>query len=159
MRILGIDPGFAITGWGLIEKQGSVRAILSHGVITTPQDMDFEKRLVILNQEISTLLNTHKPHACAIEKLFFAKNTKTALDVAQARGVILVAIALKNIPLASYGPLTVKQTITGDGNADKKQMQAMVVKILKLTSIPKPDDVADAIAIALTHSYMVKNSI
>lgn len=158
MRILGIDPGFAIIGWGVLETQGSTRTIQSYGVITTQNDTPFEERLVLLDTEISMLLDTHKPDCCAIETLYFSKNTKTALDVAQARGVILVAIQKRNIPLASYGPLTVKQTITGDGKADKKQIQSMVVRLLKLTSIPKPDDAADALAIALTHSYMVKNN-
>lgn len=154
MIILGIDPGYAIVGWGLIQKEKSTITFLRCGAITTTAKETLEHRLAAIYQQMDTLLKEHTPDHVAIEQLYFSTNVKTALDVAQARGVLLLAVQHHHIPLFSYGPLTVKQTITGDGNADKTQMQLMVKRILKLSAVPKPDDVSDAVAIALTHGYM-----
>lgn len=151
--ILGIDPGFAIVGWGLIEKRGTILKYLSCGAITTQPRLTFAERLHQIHAEMNNLITITKPTILALEQLFFSTNVKTAINVAHARGVILLTAVQHRIPVAEYGPLTIKQTITGDGKAEKKQMQKMVQKILKLDTIPKPDDVADAVAIALTHSY------
>jgi crossover junction endodeoxyribonuclease RuvC len=156
MIILGIDPGYATLGWGIIKKEKSIITFLHCGAIFTAAELSFEKRLDEIYKSLSLLFETYKPDEVALEKLYFSTNTKTALDVAHARGVILLSCVQHHIPVASYGPLTVKQTITGDGKADKLQVQTMVKRILKLSSIPKPDDVADAVAIALTHAYTNK---
>ena len=153
MVILGIDPGYATIGWGLIQKTGTTISFLQCGAIETPKDLKFEERLYMVSKGLETLITKLKPDQVAVEQLYFSKNTKTALDVAQARGVILLSCFQHNIPVASYGPLTVKQTIAGHGKADKEQVQTMVKRLLKLSDVPKPDDVADAIAIALTHAY------
>lgn len=153
MRVLGIDPGTARIGWAVIEKQEQKVILGSHGCITTPQGQSYETRLDTVYQEISRLIDLHAPESIAVEQLYFSTNAKTAITVAQARGVILLACVHQHIPVVSYGPLTVKQTVTGDGKADKKQVERMVVRTLKLATAPKPDDVTDAVAIALTHAY------
>lgn len=153
MVILGIDPGFAILGWGLIEKKGNQLNYLQCGAIVTSKEKTLSERLHELSVQLETLLNTLKPDEIAIEQLYFSTNTKTALDVAHARGVILLSCFKNGIRVAEYGPLTVKQTIAGDGKADKLQVQTMVKRTLKLSTIPKPDDIADALAIAMTHGY------
>ncbi len=153
MVILGIDPGYATIGWGVIQKKGTTISFLQCGSILTPKNLIFGERLHMVSRGLDTLIMKYKPDQVAIEQLYFSKNTKTALDVAHARGVILLSCYQHNIPVASYGPLTVKQTIAGHGKADKEQVQTMVKRLLKLSAVPKPDDVADAIAIALTHAY------
>ncbi|MBI4062492.1 crossover junction endodeoxyribonuclease RuvC [Candidatus Gottesmanbacteria bacterium] len=157
MIILGIDPGTARLGWAVVEKNKSTIAARVYGCITTqPKTPAF--RLAIIYRALQTLIKIHKPDALAIEELFFAKNVKTALSVSEARGVVLLAAAQANIPITSYTPLVIKQTITGNGQAQKEQMQKMVQILLKLKNIPKPDDTADALAVALTHAF-TKNFI
>lgn len=147
--ILGIDPGLADTGYGLIELKGSTIKFLSCGVIKTEAKLALADRLLILYQDLINLINQHQPDLAVVEELFFNKNIKTALMVSQARGVSLLAFKQKNIPLISLTPLQVKQAVCAYGRAPKEQVQKMVQKILKLKSIPQPDDAADALAIAI----------
>lgn len=149
MIIFGIDPGFAITGYGVIEKIGNKYKVLDYGVITTKAGLDFTTRLDIMYREINAKFDEFSPDCVAMEELFFCKNITTGINVAHGRGVLLLAIAKRGKPFFEYTPLQVKQAITGYGKADKKQMQKMVQVLLKLDSIPKPDDAADALAIAL----------
>ena len=156
MIILGIDPGTATTGFGLIEKQGAKRTLqcVAYGCIETPKTKSAEQRLLILEKEMLKLLEKYKPGMLAIERLFFFKNLKSALPVSEARGVILLCAAKKNLPIVEFPPLQAKMAITGYGRADNKQMQAMVQKILLLPAIPKPDDAADALALAIACSML-----
>ena len=156
MRILGIDPGIGRTGWGVIEVQSAKCKVQSYGCIETKTGMADEKRLEKLFDEISQVIKAEKPDEVAIEELFFNTNAKTALVVGQARGVLLLAASQKNLPIAVYTPLQVKIALTGYGRAEKSQIGQMVKTILKLESIPKPDDTADALAIALTHAFSYK---
>ena len=149
MIIFGIDPGFATTGYGVIEKIGNKYKVLDYGVITTKAGIDFATRLDIMYKEIVNKFNEYSPDCVAMEELFFCKNITTGINVAHSRGVLLLAIAQSGKPFFEYTPLQVKQAITGYGKADKKQMQKMVQVLLNLDSIPKPDDAADALAIAL----------
>lgn len=149
MRILGIDPGYAITGWGVIDATGSRLTVVAAGAITTPADQPFAARLQTLAAGLAELFSNHHPEVVAIEELFFAQNTTTALNVAHARGVILLAAANASVTIREYKPTQVKQAITGYGHADKQQMQRMIQTILGLAEIPKPDDVADALAVAV----------
>lgn len=150
MLVLGIDPGIAITGYGLIrqETDGSIRAI-DFGVIRTGSELDLPNRLLLLHDQISELLLLHKPNRCAVEKLFFQKNVKTAMSVGEARGVVLLAIAQNGLIPSEYSPNEIKQAVAGYGAADKKQVQLMVQTLLSLPEVPKPDDAADALAVAL----------
>ncbi len=149
--ILGIDPGTAITGYGVIsEAEGGPRA-LDYGVIRTPANQELALRLVTIYAELSTLLDEHRPDAVAVEEVFFSKNARTALSVGHARGVALLAVAQRGIPLFHYKPTQVKQAVTGYGGADKRQIQEMMRMLLGLDDIPRPDDAADALAIALCH--------
>ena len=152
MRILGIDPGYGITGFGLIEAQRNQYALLRCGAITTPAGMDFPARLEIIYRDITELLQVAKPDAVAIEELFFGQNVTTGIGVAQSRGVILLAVQQAGLPIAQYKPMQVKQSVVGYGNATKHQVMDMTKRILKLPQLPKPDDAADAIAIALCHA-------
>ena len=149
MIIFGIDPGFAITGYGVVEKLGNKYKVLDYGVITTKAGLDLSVRLNIMYEEIVRKFDEHKPDCVAMEELFFCKNLTTGIAVAHGRGVLLLAINKLGKPFYEYTPLQIKQAITGYGKADKKQMQKMVQVLLKLDSIPKPDDAADALAIAL----------
>jgi len=149
MIILGIDPGTATTGFGIIKKEGNKLKCLDYGIISTSKEDSQQERLNILYNQITKLITKHKPDELAIEKLFFFKNLKTAMPVAEARGVILLATAKKKIPLKEITPLQVKMGICGYGRADKKQIQEMVKIILNLDKIPKPDDAADALGIAI----------
>jgi crossover junction endodeoxyribonuclease RuvC len=151
--IFGIDPGIATTGYGIIEENKGHLSFLAHGCITTKPG-EQSKRLAILHQELQELLRTYQPSCIAVEQLYFSKNTTTALSVSEARGVILLTAALLSIPVFEYTPKQVKLAVTGSGSADKHQMQAMVTRILRLHSIPKPDDAADGLAIALCHIQM-----
>ena len=153
MKILGIDPGTAIVGWAFVEVKGQTPASTMYGAIMTPAGMDIARRLERIHRQISELIDTHKPDCVSIEDLFFSTNVKTAISVGQARGVIILAAAQKGLPVISYSPLSVKLSVTGDGKAAKLQVQRMVKVLLKLPEIPKPDDTADALAIALTHAY------
>lgn len=153
MIILGIDPGIERTGWGIISFQKSIPTSVAYGCIFTLKSTSFEDRLVQIYNNITELCISHNPDMVSIEELFFSTNVKTAITVAQARGAVLCAIGQRSIPVVSYSPLVIKETITGSGKADKTQMQKMVKLLLKLPDIPKPDDTADALAIALTHCY------
>ena len=152
MRILGIDPGYGITGFGLIDAQRGNTKLLGCGAITTPAGMDFSARLEIIYEDMRKLLEQAKPEAVAIEELFFGQNVTTGIGVAQSRGVILLAIRQAGIPVYSYKPMQVKQAVVGYGNATKHQVQDMTKRLLQLQKMPKPDDAADAIAIALCHA-------
>ena len=152
MRILGIDPGYGITGFGLIEAERGVNQLLQCGAITTPAGMDFSARLEIIYEDMRQLLEKAKPEAVAIEELFFGQNVTTGIGVAQSRGVILLAIRQAGVPVFSYKPMQVKQAVVGYGNATKHQVQDMTKRILHLEKVPKPDDAADAVAIALCHA-------
>lgn len=156
MIILGIDPGYAIVGIGLIEYKGNKFRVLEYNAITTPAGMATVERLKKIYTEITSYLIKYDPDAIAIEELFFNSNQKTAINVAQARGVLLVACANANIPIYEYTPLQVKQAVTGYGRAEKKQIQQMVKTLLNLNAIPKPDDAADALAIAICHAHSNK---
>ena len=151
MRILGIDPGYGITGFGLIEADKNQFSLLRCGAITTPAGMDFSARLEIIYEDMRKLLEMAKPDAVAIEELFFGQNVTTGIGVAQSRGVILLAIRQAGLEVTSYKPAQIKQALVGYGNASKHQMQDMTKRILRLDAMPKPDDAADAIAIALCH--------
>src|SRR4051812_8862342 len=153
MRTLGIDPGTAIMGWGVVDEAGGVLSLVAYGALTTPAGMPAPDRLVLLYDGLQTVLREHKPDTVAIEELFFGKNVNTAISVGQARGVALLALAQAGVPIHEYKPTEVKQAVAGYGGADKKQMQEMVRMTLKLASIPRPDDAADAIAIAICHTY------
>jgi len=149
---LGIDPGTATTGYGLVRlaRDGSLLAV-THGIISTPKDATASARLEMLYNELQSLLKQHKPDTAAVEKLFFARNVTTALAVGQARGVVMLCLQQAGIETFEYTPKEVKQAVAGYGNADKRQVQDMVRALLQLDSIPKPDDAADALAIAITH--------
>lgn len=152
MRILGIDPGYGITGFGLIEAERGQFRLLHCGAITTPAGMEFSARLEIIYEDMKQLLQMAQPDAVAIEELFFGQNVTTGIGVAQARGVVLLAIRQAGLPIQSYKPAQVKQAVVGFGNAGKHQVQDMTRRLLHLTEMPKPDDAADAIAIALCHA-------
>jgi crossover junction endodeoxyribonuclease RuvC len=149
---LGIDPGTATTGYGLVKQlpDGGLQAV-AFGVLTTPKDVPAPDRLVLLYQQLSEILLLHRPQTSAVEKLFFQRNVSTALAVGQARGVTLLALAQAGLEVAEYTPNEVKQAVAGYGSADKRQVQEMVRVLLSLSEIPKPDDAADALAIAICH--------
>ena len=149
MRILGIDPGYAIVGFGVIDYDGYNYQVIDYGVIESSKDEAMPVRMAIVYNGVSELIEKYKPDCMAVEELFFFKNQKTIVPVAEARGVILLAGINHNANIFEYTPLQVKQAITGYGKADKQQMQKMVQVLLNLDSIPKPDDAADALAIAL----------
>ncbi|MBO5317464.1 MAG: crossover junction endodeoxyribonuclease RuvC [Oscillospiraceae bacterium] len=152
MRILGIDPGYGTTGFGLVDAQRGSNRLLRCGVITTPPGADFSARLEMIYEDMRKLLELAQPEAVAIEELFFGHNVTTAIGVAQSRGVILLAIQQAGLSVFSYKPMQVKQAVVGYGNATKHQVQDMTKRLLQLTELPKPDDAADAIAIALCHA-------
>lgn len=155
MKILGIDPGTATTGYGLIKADQDELSCLDYGTIKTVANTKDEDRLTIIYSEVEDILKEFKPDAVAIEKIFFFKNPKTIIPVSQARGVMLLAIAKQNIPIFEFTPLQVKTAVTGYGRAQKKQVQEMVKNLLQLEKIPKPDDAADALAIAISYSYLL----
>ena len=152
MIILGIDPGTATTGYGLIEEKGGNISLIDFGVILTKPDTTLEQRLEILYDQLGDIIDEYNPDEIAVEELFFTNNAKTAMAVGQARGVILLAIQKAGIPMSEYTPNQIKNGICGYGAADKKQVQKMVKMLLKLTEVPQPDDAADALAIAICHS-------
>ena len=152
MRILGIDPGYGITGFGLFDAQRSQFRLLNCGAITTPPNTDFPWRLEVIYNDMTELLRVAQPDAVAIEELFFGHNVTTGINVAQSRGVILLAIRQAGVPFFEYKPMQVKQAVVGYGNASKHQVMDMTKRILNLDAVPKPDDAADAIAIALCHA-------
>jgi crossover junction endodeoxyribonuclease RuvC len=153
MIILGIDPGTAITGYGIVKFSGNHFKVLDYGKILTSNKIDLANRLKCIYYSLEELINKYNPDHLAVEELFFNKNTRTALAVGHARGVILLAGAYHNISVFEYTPLQVKQAVVGYGRAEKKQVQEMVRIILNLDEIPKPDDVSDALAITICHAH------
>jgi len=158
--ILGIDPGVATTGYAFIKEKKDGFDVLAYGVIATSAKMLFPERLEQIYQNLTKLIKKYRPQAMAVEQLYFCKNVKTALQVGQARGVVLLTAILNKLPLSEFTPLQVKQAVCGYGRADKNQIQYMVKILLKLEEIPRPDDAADALAIALTYlqskNYLAK---
>ena len=156
MRILGIDPGTGILGFGIIDVERGKSKLVDGGVIRTPVKEDDAIRLQIIYEELSDIIAQNKPTEMSVEKLFFAQNVTTAMTVAQARGVVLLAGQQAGLSIYEYTPLQIKQALTGYGRAEKKQIQEMVRVILQLKEIPKPDDCADALAAAITHSMNMR---
>ncbi|NMB46309.1 MAG: crossover junction endodeoxyribonuclease RuvC [Firmicutes bacterium] len=154
MLILGIDPGTATTGYGLIKAEGNKLTPIDYGTIRTQAREPTAARLSVLHDDLCSLIKTAAPEVVAVEQLFFNTNVTTALAVGQARGVILLAVAQAGIPLAEYTPLQVKQTVTGNGRATKQQVGFMIKALLKLDTVPRPDDVSDALAIAICHAHL-----
>lgn len=159
LKILGIDPGYAIVGFGVVEYDGYKFTPIHFGAITTQAGTDFTLRLKTIYDDMNTVLTTFQPEAMAIEKLFFNTNQKTGIDVAQARGVTVLAAANMGIPIFEYTPLQVKQSVVGYGRAEKKQVMEMTRRILGLADVPKPDDTADALAIAICHGHSGARSL
>jgi len=151
MIIMGIDPGFAITGFGIVKYEGNKFSVLDYGAVTTEASMKLSQRLLVLNNRLEELIQKYRPDAVAIEELFFNKNIKTALTVGHGRGVAVLAAARSGVDIFEYTPLQVKQSVVGYGRAEKAQIQQMVKALLNLKAIPKPDDVADALAVAICH--------
>lgn len=150
-RVLGIDPGTAIVGWGVVEGEGQNLRVLAYGTIRTPANTPLAERIHQIYDDMNELLDRYQPDGVAIEQLFFARNVSTALPVAHARGVMLLAVQQHALPIEEFTPMQVKQALTGYGGADKQQMQQMVQLLLNLPEIPRPDDAADAVAIALCY--------
>jgi crossover junction endodeoxyribonuclease RuvC len=155
LRIIGIDPGYAIVGYGVLDYSHGKFSVVGYGAVTTSADMEFPARLKAIYLDITQILEKYQPDEMGIEKLFFNTNEKTAIDVAQARGVTVLPAILRGIPIYEYTPLQVKSSIVGYGRAEKKQVQEMTRSMLHLKSIIKPDDTADAVAIAITHGLSV----
>ena len=153
MRIIGIDPGYAIVGYGILDYSGGKFAVVGYGAITTNKDTPFEKRLCEIYDDFNFLLEKYKPDCLAIERLYFNTNQKTGIDVAQARGVIVMSAAKRDIEIYEYTPLQVKQAVVGYGKAVKKQVQEMTKNILHLEKVSQPDDTADALAMAICHGH------
>ncbi|MBQ3202248.1 MAG: crossover junction endodeoxyribonuclease RuvC [Clostridia bacterium] len=152
MLILGIDPGYAIIGWGVIRFERGKYIPVDFGAITTNAGVPFNRRLEQIYDQLNELLDTHHPDAVAVEKLYFQNNQKTAIDVAQARGVTMLALQQHGVPVFEYTPLQVKSAVTGFGQAQKPQVMEMTKRLLRLKAVPKPDDTADALAIAICHA-------
>ncbi|HFD40425.1 MAG TPA: crossover junction endodeoxyribonuclease RuvC [Anaerolineae bacterium] len=156
MLTLGIDPGTAITGYGLVREGAEGLRLVDCGVITTPAGQPLAERLQTIYRGLAELIAAHRPDAAAVEELFFSRNVRTALSVGHARGVTLLALADAGLPIYEYKPLEVKQAIAGYGGADKRQVQEMVRMLLNLESIPRPDDAADAVAVAVCHIHSAR---
>jgi crossover junction endodeoxyribonuclease RuvC len=155
--ILGLDPGLETTGYGFIQKEGNKLNLLEAGVIKTPRTLSFANRLLLLQTDLKKLLTLHSVSSCAIEKIFFSTNVKTAIAVAHARGVLIVTLAENKIPVAEYTPSQIKKSITGSGSADKKSVQRMLMTLLGLSTSIVQDDAADAVAMGLTHAMVPKS--
>lgn len=153
MRILGIDPGIAIVGFGVLDYDGVNFSVVDYGAITTPAHTPVPDRLKMIYDDLQYVIDKYKPDQMAIEELFFNNNVKTAITVAQARGVLILGASLCGLEVFEYTPLQVKQAVVGYGRAEKMQVQQMVKSILNLHEIPKPDDTADAVAIAICHGF------
>ena len=156
MLVLGLDPGTAITGYGLIEDEGNRAVAIAYGTINTPADLALPQRLRLIYHDLSDLIRRYRPEAGAVEQLFFSRNVRTALAVGHARGVILLALADAGLPVFEYTPLQVKQALSGYGRAGKTQIQEMVRLILELDAVPQPDDAADALAVAICHAHSAR---
>ena len=152
MRILGIDPGYAIMGYGILDKNGSSLSLTAVGAVTTDKDMEMSGRLKVLYSELMELIAEYQPDEVAIEELYFNTNAKTVIFVGEARGVAILACANSGLPIYEYTPLQIKTSVTGNGRAEKKQVQSMVKLLLGMDSIIKPDDAADAVAAAICHA-------
>ena len=159
MRILGIDPGFAITGYSIIDYIGNKFKLINSGAVLTEVGQSFHLRLLKLNNDLENIIDTYKPDAISVEELFFNNNAKTAINVAQARGVILVVGCRKNVPTYEYTPLQIKQSVVGYGRADKIQVQKMVKTILGVDKLPKLDDTTDSMAAAICHAHSAKFAV
>ncbi len=153
MRILGIDPGYAIVGYGVLEYDNTRFKVINYGAITTEPDTPFDKRLAEIYDDMCSILDMFKPDCMSIEKLYFNTNITTGIDVAHARGVTMLAAVQRGVPIFEYTPLQVKVAVTGYGRAEKHQVQEMIKSILRLKEVPKPDDTADALAIAICHGH------
>lgn len=156
MLVLGIDPGTATTGYGLVRETPDSLEMVAYGVITTPAGTEMATRLQSLFHQLGDLLQQHQPDTAAVEKLFFQRNVRTAMSVGQARGVILLALAEAGLSVTEYAPNEIKQAITGYGGADKRQMQTMIQLMLALPEVPHPDDAADALAVAVCHLHSAR---
>jgi len=156
MRVLGIDPGTATTGYAVVEETVGDLQMIALGVITTPAKTPLPLRLQTIHNELKEIVAEFEPEAAAVEELFFSRNARTAMSVGHARGVILLALADSNLPIAEYTPMQIKQAVTGYGNANKHQVQEMVRMLLALSETPKPDDAADAAAVAICHLHRAK---
>lgn len=158
--VIGIDPGTAITGYGIIrEKPSGDLTWISHGVITTPSDWEEPQRLLHLYQTLLEVIQEYQPNCCAVEQLFFQKNVKTALKVGQGRGAALIAAAKADLLISEYTPMAIKQAVVGYGSADKNQVQQMTKLLLGLDEIPKPDDAADALAVGICHLHSTRRNL
>ncbi|MFN2225683.1 MAG: crossover junction endodeoxyribonuclease RuvC [Anaerolineae bacterium] len=153
MRILGIDPGTAITGYGVVDENEQGLALVDCGVVTTPSDEPLPERLQRIYRGLAGVVDEYRPDVAAVEELFFSRNARTALSVGHARGVALLAMADAGLPIFEYKPLEVKQAVAGYGGADKQQVQEMVRMLLSLDQVPRPDDAADAVAVAICHLH------
>lgn len=156
MIVLGIDPGLALVGFGVLSTDGRSHTPIAHGTISTPAKTPLPDRLSVIAKEMRALIQKYQPDVCAVEELFFNTNTTTGIAVAEARGVIILTAYEAGVALYEYTPLQIKQAITGYGRADKPQMQQMVKVLLKLREVPKPDDAADALAVALCHAQSAR---
>lgn len=153
MRIIGIDPGYAIMGWGILDLKGNKFSVVDYGSITTDAGVEASKRLQHIYAELGAIIAKYQPEEAAIEELFFNNNAKTVILVGEARGIAILACANAGLEISEYTPLQIKQALVGYGRADKKQVQAMVKAILNLKEVPKPDDTADAVAAAICHGH------
>ena len=151
MRILGVDPGVATIGFGLIEADRGRQRLLRYGVVTTPAGLPLSRRLLQISEDMEELLATFRPDEAAVEELFFSKNITTGIAVAHGRGVILLALERAGVPVYEYTPMQVKQAVAGYGGAEKRQVMLMTQRLLRMGEIPRPDDAADALAIAICH--------
>jgi crossover junction endodeoxyribonuclease RuvC len=156
MRVIGIDPGTAITGWGVVEGDGDQLTVVAYGAVTTPAGTPLARRLQTIYHELTDIIKEWQPETAAIEELFFSKNAKTALAVGHGRGAAMLALANADLSIVEYKPLEIKQAITGHGGADKQQMQQMVKLLLELDDIPRPDDAADGLAVAICHLHSAR---
>lgn len=159
MRVLGIDPGYAIVGWGVVEYISNRFAPIGYGAVITEKDTPFEQRLVEIYESVFDICKRYQPEALSIEKLYYQHNQTTVIGVAEARGVILLAAAQAGLPIYEYTPMQVKQAVTGYGKAVKKQVQEMTRMLLNLPAVPKPDDTADALAMAITFCHTNGNQL
>jgi len=159
MRIIGIDPGYAIVGYGVVDYGGYTFTTVDYGAVLTSAGVPFQRRLEQIWDELSAVLTKYKPEAMAVERLYFTTNQKTAIDVAQARGVILLCAQQHGVELFEYTPLQVKSSVTGYGKAEKSQVMQMVKTLLGLDAVPKPDDTADALAVAICHGHSAGSSL
>ena len=153
MRILGLDPGTATTGYGIVDVEEGEFTAVTYGVIKTPANMPMPQRLQLIQQELQQLLDDYQPDAVGIEEVFFGRNVTTAITVGQARGVLLLTVANAGLPIGEYSPPKIKDAVTGYGKADKAQVQLMVRNLLDLEETPRPDDAADGLAVAITHYH------